>query len=345
MSFVFPKSNIMEYLHFIGIDVSKLSLSICVRIEKEELFYAEVENTPKEIKKFITILKRQRITFDNTLVCLEHTGVYGNHALETFHQKGFSLWLEHALNIKNSVRMTRGKNDTVDASRIAEYSVRFLDKLVFWEPTRDVIKGLKKLFSVRNILLKTKIQLSVSQNESVDYEDIKSSKLVGKYFKVVLKSIEQELEKVNVAIRTLIKKDEELNRLHKLVTSVPGMGEVSTWKVLAVTNEFKDFSNSRQFACYSGVVPFDYQSGTSIKGKPKVSNLANKEMKTLLHMAALSIVDQKKGELYEYYERKVEEGKNKMSVINALRNKIIGRVFACVKKNEPYQEIHLSQLV
>lgn len=334
----------MEYLHFIGIDVSKLSLSICVRTESEELFYAEVENTPKEIKKFITTLKKQRITFDNTLVCLEHTGVYGHHTLETFHQKGFSLWLEHALNIKNSVRMTRGKNDVVDASRIAEYSFRFLDKLRLWEPQRDVIKGLKKLFSVRNILLKTKTQLSLSYKESVGYESKEDSKIVRKHFDVVIKSIEQELVKVNVAIRTLIKKDEELNRLQNIVTSVPGIGEVSTWKILAVTNEFKDFSTSRQFACYSGVVPFDYQSGTSVKGRSRVSSFANKEMKTLLHMAALSIVSQKKGELYDFYERKVEEGKNKMSVINALRNKIIGRVFACVKKNEPYQEIHQNAL-
>ena len=334
----------MEYLHFIGIDVSKLSLSICVRTQKEELFYAEVENTPKEIKQFITSLKKQKITFDNALVCLEHTGVYGHHTLETFYKNGFSLWLEHALNIKNSVRMTRGKNDIVDASRIAEYSCRFLDKLKLWEPERGVVKGLKKLFLVRKTLLKTKTQLVASLEEPVGYESKEENKIVRKHFKVVINSIEKELAKVNAEIRSLIKKDKDLNRLHKIVISVPGIGEVSTWKILAVTNEFKNFSDGRKFACHSGVVPFDYQSGTSVKGRPRVSNLANKEMKMLLHMAALSIVGQKRGELYEYYERKVEEGKNKMSVINALRNKIIARVFACVKKNEPYQEIHQNAL-
>ena len=332
----------MEFSHFIGIDVSKLSVNICVRTKENELFYAEVENTVKELKKFVARLKKEDIYGSSTLVCLENTGSYGYNLLEVFYEKGFSLWQEHALNIKNSMRMTRGKNDEVDSSRIAEYCCRFLDKVRFWEPEREVVVELKKLFSVRNTLAKTKKQLSVSKDCSVGYESKKSSKIVSRHLKKVITSIEVEMKKVSICIRALIKQDESLSTLQGLICSVPGVGEVVSWKLLTVTNEFKDFDNSRKFACYSGVVPFDYQSGTSVRGRSRVSNMANKDMKSLLHMSAVSIVAMKRGELYDYYERKVKEGKDKMSVINALRNKIIARVFACVKRNEKYSEVNTN---
>lgn len=93
-------------------------------------------------------------------------------------------------------------------------------------------------------------------------------------------------------------------------------------EVIITTNEFKNFETAKQFACYSGVVPFEYISGTSVRGKTRVSKMAKVSVKTVLHMAALSAVSMK-GELQDYFIRKVSEGKNKISVINAIRNKLI----------------------
>lgn len=89
-------------------------------------------------------------------------------------------------------------------------------------------------------------------------------------------------------------------------------------------------------ACYSGVVPFANQSGTSINGKHRVSSYADKSIKTTLHLAAMSAI-RLKNDLREYYLRKVAEGKNKMSVLNAIRNKIIHRIFAVIRSQIPYQ--------
>lgn len=327
----------MEYSNFIGIDVSKKTFNVCVRTHIRELFFAEIENTPREIKRFIRSLKEQGVLATNTLICLEHTGVYGYHILEVFYEKGYSLWLEHPLHIKQSIGMTRGKNDEVDSSRIASYCIRFIDKLKLWEPERSAVKALKKLFGVRETLVKTKKRLAHSSSEPQQYESKESKKLSSQHMNPVLKVIGLELKKVNENIRDLILKDERLKALSIIVKSVPGIGEVTSWKLLTVTNEFKSFKTGRQFACYSGVVPFDHQSGTSIKGKPRVSNMANKDMKCLLHMGALSIINGRKGELYDYYIRRVEEGKHKMSVINAIRNKVLSRVFSCVKKMEKYE--------
>ncbi len=84
---------------------------------------------------------------------------------------------------------------------------------------------------------------------------------------------------------------------------------------------------------------FAYQSGSSVKGKTKVSPKADKKLKRLLHLAALTAI-RIKGELQDYYHRKVEQGKHKMSVLNAIRNKLVHRMFAVVQKNRKYEKIY-----
>jgi len=102
------------------------------------------------------------------------------------------------------------------------------------------------------------------------------------------------------------------------------------------TNNFKRFSNARQFNCYSGLAPFKHQSGTSINGRAHVSHLANKEAKTLLNLGA-SVAIRFNPEMKEYYQKRVAEGKRKMSCLNIIRSKIVARMFAVVKRQTPYQ--------
>jgi transposase len=84
------------------------------------------------------------------------------------------------------------------------------------------------------------------------------------------------------------------------------------------------------------VAPFKDESGKK-KKREKVSHKANKKMKKLFHLLAMSAI-RIKGEMKQYYERKLAEGKNKMSVLNAIRNKIILRIFSCVKNKKCYEK-------
>jgi len=90
-------------------------------------------------------------------------------------------------------------------------------------------------------------------------------------------------------------------------------------------------------ACYCGVAPFEHRSGTSIRGKTKVSSFANKKLKRLPYMVAMSTISSDK-QLSQYYKRKVGEGKNRMLVINVVRNKIIHRLCAVIKRSTPYRK-------
>ena len=109
--------------------------------------------------------------------------------------------------------------------------------------------------------------------------------------------------------------------------------------MIAYTDNFSKFENWRKFASYCGIAPFPYQSGTSIKGRTKVSHLANKKLKAIINMCAIYAI-QHKPEMKAYYQKRVEQGKNKMSTINIIRNKLIARVFAVVKRKTPYVDTY-----
>jgi transposase len=135
----------------------------------------------------------------------------------------------------------------------------------------------------------------------------------------------------------LINEDPELKVLYDLITSVKCVGNVLATELLVYTDGFTRMTNKRQLACYCGVAPFEHSSGTSIRGRAGTSNFANMKLKSTLHMAAVSSL-RYVPDIKQYYERKVSEGKHKMTVINAIRNKLIQRVMAVVKRGTPYQE-------
>ena len=155
--------------------------------------------------------------------------------------------------------------------------------------------------------------------------------------KPVLDAINKQISEIEKQMMSIINTNENLKRLYVLSTSVPGVGPIVAINMIVKTGEFKTINHPKKLACYAGVVPFEQSSGTSLKIKPRVSHMADKTLKTLLHLAATSAV-QGNGELKEYYQRKVAEGKSKMLVINAIRNKIIHRVYACITRNRPYEK-------
>jgi len=327
----------MEFTYFIGTDVSKNELDFAVMRGKTLLFHKEIANTEQALSVFIKeLIKLPAFDLANAVFCMEHTGIYNNHLLAYLYKKKANIWLESAMQIKRSSGNIRGKNDKADAIRIADYAYTQRDKVRLWVPKREVIQQLANLAAVRARLIAVKKILKTPLQEQDSFKAkkvIKQSRAVCSH---TLKAIEADLEKADKAMDELIAKDPELKRLFNLVTSVNSIGKVTATQILITTNEFKDIRNPKQYACYAGVAPFVEESGI-FKGKGRVSHMANKKVKTLLHMSAIVAI-QHNQDLKQYYDRKVnEQKKNKMSVINAVRNKLILRIFACVNNNSPYQ--------
>lgn len=329
---------------FIGCDVSKSKLNFAVFANGLIIEEYEIANTIQSIRNFLKKLKKiQGFTFDAALICIEHTGIYNNPLIEVLQNSEIHLVIEPAQNIIYSLGLTRGKNDKLDARRIAKYAARFIDRLKVFQPPRAVVKELIELRSLRNRLIKAKVQLEVPLAESKKFHNKEVYKILQKSCLKSITAIKEDITKVEKKIDQLIDKDENLKELHRLVCSVQGIGKQIANEMIIKTNEFKKIDDPKKMACHAGVAPFPRSSGSSIKGKNKVSYKADKSLKSLLHLGAMAAINAE-GELRAYYLRKTEEGKNKMSVLNAVRNKLIHRIFAVVRNKVIYQKNYQHSL-
>ena len=321
---------------FVGIDVSKDTLDYSLVCDGQQVFHLKEENSIKGIKAFIKALSKKGIKdLSNSIFCLEHTGIYSNHLISFLTDNKLKIWLESPYQIKKSLGLQRGKNDKIDSQRIAMYAYKNREEVKLWTPQRKELQKLKQLTGVRKRLMKSINILTVMFGEEAFY-GTEIMKLTKQSTKASVKALKEDLKEINKTILEIIKQDDRLNELFKLVTSVNSVGQVTATQIIIATNEFKSITEGKKFACYCGVVPFEHSSGTSVRGKTRVSKMANMELKKSLHMAALSAIHYK-GELRDFFLRKVAEGKNKMSVLNAVRNKLVLRVFACVRDNRAYE--------
>ena len=323
---------------FIGIDVSKLNLDLCVLIGDKISQEVVISNTISEITKFFkSLLKKHPVS--EILVCSEHSGHYTYPLSCVCADLKLDFWLANPYHLKHSLCLRRGKNDSVDARRIAEYCARFQDKAKLYSLPDAKIASLKILLRERDLYMSHKStyqgQLTDQQNfmSGADFAR-KSERLQG-----LVAELDENISAIDKEIEKLIESDETLSNQKKLLCSVDGVSHKLATVMLVFTNSFSDFVDGRSFCCYAGLAPFDYISGSSIFSKMKVSHKANKYLKSLLHLGALSAaIVKKEGELREYYLRKVAEGKNKMSMLNAIRAKIVLRMFAVIKENRQYEK-------
>lgn len=333
----------MNFKNFIGIDISKGTFDYAL-IKNGDIsnpISSEASNNPSGIVRLEGFLKSQGLKMEETLFCMEQTGIYCRLLSHYLVENNYNVWLEMPVQILRSQGLQRGKNDRIDAIRIAEYACTKKDKAVLWQPPREVVLQINDLLTLRDRLIESRKLLKQPIKEFLDAGFKDTAKLIESKCAGTLKALDKEIDQVEKELDKLIKKDSNLKKLYDLATSIPGIGKITALTMLYFTNEFKLYVNPKQLACYCGVAPFGHTSGTSVKGKPRVSNFANKRLKKLLHMVALSTISCDK-ELSQYYNRKVDQGKNRMLVLNAIRNKVLHRLCAVIKRGTPYQIEYLA---
>lgn len=319
----------MQNQTIVGIDVSSATLDICVTSRQGQQSFV-INNDVKSICKFFSSYQ------ECLIIGMENTGRYNWALYEALKGTTHQVFVISPLHLKKSIGLVRGKNDKIDAIRIASFISKNHTELPRWKPSPQSVQKLKILLTERSSRIKTRIQLLKQQHDYVKMKPLGMDKYLLQLNKQHLLIINKQLTMLENDIEALIKADEQMYSQAKLIRSIPGVGKVLSWMMLAKTERFQAITEPRKMACYSGVVPFASRSGTSVKGKYRVSSYADKAIKATLHLAAMSAI-RLKNDLREYYLRKIAEGKNKMSVLNAVRNKIIHRIFAVIKKQIPYQ--------
>lgn len=317
----------------IGVDVSKATLDIVFRNNQKHI---QISNDVKGFKTFIKEIKSMDLLLSDCLVVMEHTGIY-SYPFESFlsaHSVHYSK--VPALQIKRSSGIVRGKNDKADAKQIAEYGHLHQESLKV-SISSVKMNYLKSLLSLRDRYVSQKSGYVASLKEQGSFLELKKSSVLLKTQKKMIQILEKQIEEVEVEIKNLLSEEEVIRKNYELLISITGVGFVVASYMIVYTHNFTSFTEARKFASYCGIAPFDHSSGTSLKKRSRVSHLANKKAKSLLDLAAKCAINYDP-ELKAYYTRRIEEGKNKMSTINVIRNKILYRIFAVTKRGTPFQK-------
>lgn len=336
---VTSKNKGMNYKTFIGVDISKKTIDVAVRHQQQQIHHCQFLNGQKGFKAMIGWLKQVAGKEQSEwLFCMEHTGIYVLPLACFLSDNQFSFCLENPYHIKHSMGLQRGKTDKADAKMIARYASMHQEELRLSSfPGKTIIK-LQALLAYRDRLVNTQKGLKVASNELSEFVEKDIYSHIQKETKSLVKCIGNRIKKADNQIEDLLKQDTDIYKNYTLAKSVKGVGSIIAAHMIVYTQNFTTITDSRKFASYSGIAPFEYSSGSSINKGPSVSPLANKKMKQLLNNGAWNAA-RYDSEIKLYFQRKVAEGKNQLSVINAVRNKIVGRVFAVIKRGTPFVNI------
>lgn len=329
----------MKFCSFVGIDISK-SVFDTVLLDAAGLSLStnKFSNNKSGYRQMLRWLGKF-VSSSETLFCLEHTGIYCLAVCSFLEESGLNYSLQSALQIKRSMGIQRGKNDKADAFMIGRYAYLHRDEIKCTKLPSKIILKLQQFVSYRDRLVKSKVAIKIAAKELKSFSEKDTYESIYADSMKHVNRINRSISEIDNKMKKLIKDDEYLSRLFDLATSVKGVGLQIAANMLIVTHGFTRFSTWRKFSCYCGLAPFEYRSGSSIRGKTKVSNLGNKHMKAIIGNGIASAI-QNDPEIAKYYQRKLEEGKHKMVVLNAVKNKLISRVFAVIKRGTPFVPLY-----
>jgi len=329
---------------YLGMDVSKLWVDITLlRLadhQKQPATSERFDNSEAGMKALDKWLRKQQVPFDdNSLLVVENTGVYHRLIWAYCSSHGLPLHIGNATHIKYSFGIARGKNDKLDSQRLCSYAYKNAEELKATPVLNPALLQLKDLMTARSRLLSQynsirqylgELKLSNTKAVHQALEEVHAAALKG--IRASLKTVEEQ-------IHQLVQQQQAIKNNYDLLVSVPGIGHLTAVYIICCTNNFICKITGKQLASYAGVAPFGNSSGTSIKGRDKVHHMANKELKKLLHMGALSAI-QHYEEFRAYNERKVKEGKHQLLVLNAIRSKIVLRAVAVINNQHKYVDNH-----
>jgi len=242
--------------------------------------------------------------------------------------------------ITSGLEIRRGKNDKIDAEDIARFTMHYADELKPHQLPTQVLQRLRMLFAYRERLVKASVLLKVPAKEAKEFA-ARESKEVRTDSSSLVQIIEARISKVEKLMLEVINSDEQTATCYQLIVSVKGFGIVTACYLLIITQCFTVLTKSRELANFGGVAPHPHKSGKSIKGKTRVSPIADKKLKALLSRGASSLIQYDEG-TKNYLTRMMAKGKHENLVKNNIKNKMLHTVCAVVKRGTPYIKNYVS---
>jgi transposase len=268
---------------------------------------------------------------------MESTGLY-THDFRSWLEKENIIYyvvdpkLMHHFAPPQSIKGIRQtKNDKADAFRIAIYCSLFHDSM---EPSKlpsAAYFKLKRLLAERRQYVKQSV-LYRQQLSDISIYDSVGSRIRKKN---EVENLRDNIKQTDAEMKAIIDTDPEIRRNYELLISIVGVGLVVAVTTIVLTENFTTFTNPRKYASYIAIAPFPHESGTSIRGATRVSKQGFRQAKADLSISVLSAITFDP-DIKEYWQRKKAEGKHTGCVLNAIKFKIVLRMFAVVKRGKPY---------
>jgi transposase len=320
-----------NYEEVVGIDVSKKTLdAYCYHAQAHKEFVNDLTGYKRLIKWVLKVTKNSSVFY-----CFENTGYYSLKLALYLSSQAIVYVEESPIKIKRSSGVVKEKTDLLDAQLIARYAWLYREELTPSSVKSSSHLELGRLLALRDQLVRNNAGLKGTLKE---LHALLSSPTTDVGCLSLCRSIaylKKQIEGIELRISQLIAHDEAMSKNFELLTSMRGIGFVVAVQLIYHTGNFTRFRSWRAFSSYCGTAPFEHSSGTSIHRRKQCHYLGDRKMKSLLSMASVSAI-QHDAELRLYYKRKLAEGKDKMIAINNVRNKLIARAFAVVKRGTPY---------
>jgi transposase len=313
-------------MHVLGIDIAKASFDATLLAPNGEQHHRVFANTPEGFSQLAGWLEQHQVV--QLHACMEATNVYWEALASLLHARGFTVSVVNPARIKGfaMAMMQRNKTDKLDSAIIAAFCAKH--QPTAWEPMSAEQQRLRALMRHREDLLQTRLQ---QQNRLRDTND----SLVRRSLEQLLKVIASQLDEVEQLIKQQVAADAAMKANLALLTTVVGIGVLTASKLLAEYGALGDYDSAKAAAADAGLSPAQYQSGTSVRRRTRLSKQGKAGVRAALYLPALSAMRHCPG-FKAFAERLAARGKPKKVIIGAVMRKLVHIAYGVLKHQTPY---------
>ena len=317
-----------KYKETFGVDISKDVFDVY----GSEHRHSQFKNDAQGFKLFLKSLAK------DSLVVMEATGYYHYRLAQFLFKNSITVSVVNPLSVKRFIQMklAKVKTDKSDAKAICDYALA--NEIPLYNALTEVQAECLQLFRLMDSYLKKR---TATKNK------LHGEKVLGTPSRFAYRSLKRDLKHLNKEIKgiedrllELVKQDQQQLTL---LTSIPGIGTKTALFLVVITDGFTKFDKASQLCSYVGITPTIRESGSSVRGRSRISKVGNKKLRNLLFLCAFNACKHNKG-CRDLYQRIVAKGKSKKLALIAVANKLLKQAFAIAKSGLPYDENYISVL-
>ena len=318
-----------KYKETFGVDISKdvfdVYSSVCG--------YSQFKNDTSGFKQFLKSLSQ------DSLVVMEATGYYHYRLAQFLYKSSIPVSVVNPLSVKRFLQMklAKVKTDKSDAKAICHYGLS--NEVPQYNSLTEVQAECLQLFGLMDSYLKKR---TATKNKLHGEESLGlPSKYVYRSLQRDLKHLNKEVKGIEERLLALVKQEQQQQL--SLLTSIPGIGIKTALFLVVITDGFTKFEKASELCSYVGITPTIRESGSSVRGKSRISKVGNQKLRNLLFLCAFNACKYNRA-CKGLYDRIVAKGKSKKLALIAVANKLLKQAFAIAKSGLPYDENYVSVL-